>query len=59
MYQFCSDANLVKDKFLRSNMDDQGWVPISLIAGFPRVSSLLLTKQFRCVFLTVNNLKMT
>lgn len=33
-----SDANLVKDDYLRSNMDDEGWVPINLIAGFPRVS---------------------
>ncbi|URD91472.1 LA [Musa troglodytarum] len=26
--------------YLRQNMDEQGWVPISLIAGFPRVSEL-------------------
>ncbi|XVE94519.1 hypothetical protein REPUB_Repub02eG0015700 [Reevesia pubescens] len=37
---YFSDANLVKDEFLKSNMDDQGWVAISLIAGFPRVNSL-------------------
>ncbi|XWS20918.1 hypothetical protein CRYUN_Cryun30bG0010600 [Craigia yunnanensis] len=37
---YFSDANLVKDEFLKSNMDDQGWVAISLIAGFPRVKSL-------------------
>ncbi|KAK8585201.1 hypothetical protein V6N13_139136 [Hibiscus sabdariffa] len=37
---YFSDANLVKDEFLKSNMDDQGWVSISLIAGFPRVKSL-------------------
>ncbi|ESR48470.1 La-related protein 1C [Citrus sinensis] len=35
---YFSDANLVKDEFLKSNMDDQGWVPITLIASFPRVS---------------------
>ncbi|KAH7523480.1 hypothetical protein FEM48_Zijuj06G0015700 [Ziziphus jujuba var. spinosa] len=34
---YFSDANLIKDEFLRSNMDDHGWVPISLIASFPRV----------------------
>lgn len=34
----CSDENLCKDPFLRQNMDEQGWVPISLIAGFKRVS---------------------
>ncbi|KAG8503036.1 hypothetical protein CXB51_000837 [Gossypium anomalum] len=33
---YFSDDNLVKDDFLKSNMDDQGWVAISLIAGFPR-----------------------
>ncbi|KAI5640397.1 hypothetical protein M9H77_00183 [Catharanthus roseus] len=33
---YFSDANLIKDDYLRSNMDDQGWVPISLIASFPR-----------------------
>ncbi|KAK7351769.1 hypothetical protein VNO77_11456 [Canavalia gladiata] len=37
---YFSDANLVKDEFLRSNMDEQGWVPITLIASFPRVRSL-------------------
>ncbi|XP_027355233.1 la-related protein 1C-like [Abrus precatorius] len=37
---YFSDVNLVKDEFLRSNMDEQGWVPISLIASFPRVRSL-------------------
>lgn len=37
-----SEDNLVKDDFLRSKMDDQGWVSISLIASFPRVSKFLL-----------------
>lgn len=37
---YFSDANLVKDNFLRSNMNEQGWVPITLIAGFPRVQNL-------------------
>lgn len=41
----CSDANLIKDDFLRSNMDVQGWVPISLIANFPRVCYLCLIKH--------------
>ncbi|CAK9156963.1 unnamed protein product [Ilex paraguariensis] len=36
-YYFSSD-NLIKDTFLRENMDDQGWVPIKLIAGFKKVS---------------------
>lgn len=38
----CSDGNLIKDDFLKSNMDDQGWVSIALIASFPRVSYSLL-----------------
>ncbi|WOH12772.1 hypothetical protein DCAR_0832280 [Daucus carota subsp. sativus] len=37
---YFSEDNLVKDDFLRSNMDDQGWVSISLIASFPRVLKL-------------------
>ncbi|TQE07557.1 hypothetical protein C1H46_006877 [Malus baccata] len=42
---YFSDANLIKDDFLRSNMDAQGWVPISLIANFPRVKSLTTNIQ--------------
>lgn len=37
---YFSDGNLVKDDYLRSQMDDQGWVPLSLIATFPMVMSL-------------------
>ncbi|KAL4575461.1 hypothetical protein LXL04_022305 [Taraxacum kok-saghyz] len=37
---YFSEDNLVKDDFLRSNMDGEGWVSITLIAGFPRVQSL-------------------
>ncbi|KAL3514804.1 hypothetical protein ACH5RR_027521 [Cinchona calisaya] len=37
---YFSDANLVKDDYLRSNMDDEGWVSINLIASFPRVQQL-------------------
>ncbi|KAK9059895.1 hypothetical protein SSX86_020599 [Deinandra increscens subsp. villosa] len=37
---YFSDENLVKDNFLRSHMDDEGWVPIALIAGFQRVQKL-------------------
>ncbi|KAI3745788.1 hypothetical protein L6452_08197 [Arctium lappa] len=37
---YFSDANLVKDNYLRSNMDEEGWVPVTLIAGFRRVQSL-------------------
>lgn len=37
---YFSNENLVKDTFLRQNMDEQGWVPITLIAGFKKVSIL-------------------
>lgn len=37
---YFSTENLEKDIFLRKRMDKQGWIPIVLIAGFPRVKSL-------------------
>lgn len=40
MLVYCSNDNLIKDTFLRRNMDDQGWVRIKLIAGFNKVSLL-------------------
>ncbi|KAI3757250.1 hypothetical protein L6452_04784 [Arctium lappa] len=42
---YFSDANLVKDNFLRSNMDEEGWVSIALIAGFRRVQNLTTDVQ--------------
>jgi hypothetical protein len=36
----CSMDNLCKDIFLRSKMDDQGFIPVSVIANFNRVSML-------------------
>ncbi|KAG9442783.1 hypothetical protein H6P81_018637 [Aristolochia fimbriata] len=44
-YYFSSE-NLCKDIYLRQNMDEQGWVPISLIAGFNRVRQLTTNLQF-------------
>ncbi|KAK4368160.1 hypothetical protein RND71_011952 [Anisodus tanguticus] len=38
-YYFSND-NLIKDTFLRQNMDEQGWVPVNLIAGFKKVMQL-------------------
>lgn len=38
---YFSIQNLCRDMFLRSNMDSQGFVPLSLITGFNRVSTLL------------------
>ncbi|XP_062209932.1 la-related protein 1B-like isoform X2 [Phragmites australis] len=43
---YFSDDNLCKDPFLRQNMDDQGWVPLSLIAGFRKVQNLTNNIQF-------------
>ncbi|KAK7496535.1 hypothetical protein BaRGS_00012187, partial [Batillaria attramentaria] len=37
---YFSPENLEKDIFLRKRMDKQGWIPIVLVAGFPRVKSL-------------------
>ncbi|KAL3525231.1 hypothetical protein ACH5RR_013603 [Cinchona calisaya] len=37
---YFSNENLVKDTYLRQNMDDQGWVPIKLIASFKKVTEL-------------------
>ncbi|XP_026433042.1 la-related protein 1B-like [Papaver somniferum] len=38
---YFSSVNLCKDIYLRQNMDEQGWVPVSLIAGFHRVEQLM------------------
>lgn len=37
---YFSNENLVKDTYLRKNMDEQGWVSASLIANFKKVSYL-------------------
>lgn len=38
---YFSTENLVKDVFLRLRMDDEGWVPLSFLANFNRVRSLI------------------
>ncbi|TVU48338.1 hypothetical protein EJB05_07972 [Eragrostis curvula] len=43
---YFSDDNLCKDIFLRQHMDDQGWVSLSLIAGFRQVKKLTNNIQF-------------
>ncbi|KAG2554679.1 la-related protein 1B-like isoform X2 [Panicum virgatum] len=43
---YFSDDNLCKDPYLRQHMDDQGWVPLSLIAGFRKVQKLTDNIQF-------------
>ncbi|KAI9080488.1 hypothetical protein K1719_037602 [Acacia pycnantha] len=37
---YFSGENLIKDTFLRLKMDEHGWVPIKLIAGFNKVMEL-------------------
>ncbi|KAF8377791.1 hypothetical protein HHK36_031176 [Tetracentron sinense] len=37
---YFSNGNLISDTFLRENMDEQGWVPITLIAGFNKVRNM-------------------
>ncbi|KAG1669191.1 hypothetical protein FOA52_001442 [Chlamydomonas sp. UWO 241] len=37
---YFSVENLVKDVFLRSKMDDHGWIPLAVIANFNRVRML-------------------
>ncbi|KAI3699340.1 hypothetical protein L2E82_43590 [Cichorium intybus] len=45
---YFSDENLVKDLYLRKNMDEQGWVSVSLISSFKKV--LCLTENIRLIF---------
>ncbi|KAI3413610.1 hypothetical protein GPALN_011099 [Globodera pallida] len=44
-YYFSAD-NLQKDFFLRRKMDHEGFLPLSLVASFPRVRSLTLDQSF-------------
>ncbi|MCD7465148.1 hypothetical protein HAX54_000693 [Datura stramonium] len=37
---YFSKENLIKDTFLRQKMDERGWVPVTLIAGFKKVREL-------------------
>lgn len=37
---YFSNENLIKDTFLRRNMDQNGWVPVTLIASFKKVTQL-------------------
>jgi la-related protein 1 len=41
-FSFGSDENLQNDHYLISLMDDQGWVPVSIIADFKRVHFLAI-----------------
>lgn len=37
---YFSMENLIKDIYLRSQMDEEGWVPLSILANFNRIKSL-------------------
>lgn len=62
MFLFCSEyyfstENLERDFFLRRKMDQQGFLPVSLIASFRRMQALttnpaliLEVKQFRSTY---------
>lgn len=43
---YFSPENLCKDTYLRNYMDEQGWVHISVIAGFNRVKQLTNNAQY-------------
>ncbi|KAG0454304.1 hypothetical protein HPP92_025608 [Vanilla planifolia] len=44
---YFSVENLCKDIYLRRMMDEQGWVPVSLIASFKRVK--MITGDVQCI----------
>ncbi|KAL0735362.1 hypothetical protein Bca4012_011572 [Brassica carinata] len=43
---YFSDENLQNDKYLISLMDEQGWVPIKIIADFKRVKMMAMDVEF-------------
>ncbi|KAI9077329.1 hypothetical protein K1719_040642 [Acacia pycnantha] len=40
-------SNLITDEYLQRRMDEQGWVPVRIIAGFPKpfLKSALTSKN--------------
>lgn len=54
---YFSVENLLKDPFLRQNMDSQGFVPLSLVMGFTRVREILCDPNtFRQILAECNQL---
>lgn len=45
MEYYYSTDNLCKDTFLRSHMNAEGWIPLVLIAAFPKVKEFNVTEQ--------------
>lgn len=50
-YYFSFD-NMCRDVFLRGNMDEEGWVPMSLIAGFNKIKQFGVSPETLGTFLT-------
>ncbi|XP_042038686.1 la-related protein 1B-like [Salvia splendens] len=48
---YFSDDNLARDVYLKQYMDDNGWVPITFIASFPRIVGL--TKDIGLILFTL------
>ncbi|CAH2076564.1 unnamed protein product [Thlaspi arvense] len=40
IHYYFSEENLIRDTYLRGHMDDQGFVPLRVIAGFKKVAEL-------------------
>lgn len=53
---YLSSENMAQDFFLRQRMDDQGWIPISLIASFNRVKKLTTEVDLVRDVLSLSNL---
>lgn len=53
---YLSSQNMAQDFFLRQRMDDQGWIPISLIASFNRVKKLTTEVNLVCDVLNLSSL---
>ncbi|KAF6844134.1 La domain-containing protein [Colletotrichum musicola] len=49
---YFSVENLVKDRFLRQNMDSQGFVPLHLVMGFTRVREIVADPHYFRVILS-------
>ncbi|CAF2133259.1 BnaAnng08280D [Brassica napus] len=45
IHYYFSEENLIKDTYLRRQMDDQGFVPLPVIAGFNKVAELTESVQ--------------
>lgn len=56
---YFSPENLFKDGFLRQQMDEQGWVPVSLIASFKRVMQLTNHIQYNTIQYIIDTMRLS